>query len=95
MRMLILTAILLTATAAPALAQTNRSGTVSVCSRFSGKCASAPVRPSRFGSEVRLPGGTWISCAGSCKDTLRDETIDFWAKRDFERGAPDRGRRTR
>ena len=94
MRHVLIPAILF-ATVAPALAQSERGGSVSVCSRFSAKCTSAPVRPSRFGSEVRLPGGTWISCAGSCKDTLRDETIDFWAKRDFERGAPDRGRRSR
>ena len=95
MRALFLTATLVMAAAVPATAQTSRAGIVSVCSRFSGKCTSAPVRAGRFGSEVRLPGGTWISCAGSCKDTLRDETIDFWTKRDFERGAPDRGRRTR
>jgi hypothetical protein len=95
MRTLILTATLLTATAVPAFAQSSRGSVVSVCGRFTAKCISAPTRPARFGSEVRLPGGTWISCAGSCKDTLRDETIDFWAKRDFERGAPDRGRRNR
>lgn len=91
----ILSAIILAAGALPASAQSDRGAIVSVCSRFSTKCTSAPTRPGRFGSEVRLPGGTWISCAGSCKDTLRDETIDFWAKRDFERGAPDRGRRNR
>ena len=94
MRNVLVVAAFLAATA-PALAQTDRGATVSVCSRFSGKCTSAPTRPARFGPEVRLPGGTWISCAGSCKDTLRDETIDFWAKRDFERSAPDRGRRSR
>ena len=95
MRRLLLTTAVLVMAAMPALAQSGRLGTVSVCSRFNGQCTSAPTRPGRFGPEVRLPGGTWISCAGSCKDTLRDETIDFWAKRDFERGAPDRGRRTR
>jgi hypothetical protein len=25
-----------------------------------------------------MPGGTWIGCKGSCRDTLRDETVDFW-----------------
>lgn len=95
MRTVIVSAVLLAAAAAPSLAQSTRGGTVSVCSRFSTACTSSPTRPTRFGSEVRLPGGTWISCAGSCKDTLRDETIDFWARRDFERGAPDRSRRNR
>jgi hypothetical protein len=25
-----------------------------------------------------MPGGTWIGCKGSCRDALRDETVDFW-----------------
>jgi hypothetical protein len=32
--------------------------------------------------EVQLPGGNWIECRRSCSNTLREETIDFWAIRD-------------
>jgi hypothetical protein len=39
---------------------------------------SAPTRPSRWGREVRLPGGSWIDCAGDCREKLRETTIDFW-----------------
>jgi hypothetical protein len=39
---------------------------------------TAPVRPGRWGDEVRLPGGTWIDCGRSCENTLRHETVDFW-----------------
>jgi hypothetical protein len=39
---------------------------------------SAPVRTTRLGSEVRLPSGTWIDCRGDCRETLREQTIDFW-----------------
>lgn len=66
-------------------------GSVRVCSRFDTQCISAPTRAGRQGLEVRLPSGTWISCRQDCHTTLRDETIDFWAKRDWER--PGEGRR--
>lgn len=39
---------------------------------------SGPVRPGRHGWQVRLPGGTWIDCRRSCRETLRQETVDFW-----------------
>ena len=39
---------------------------------------TAPVRPGRWGDEVRLPGGTWVDCGRSCENTLRHETVDFW-----------------
>lgn len=39
---------------------------------------TAPIRPSRLGYEVQLPGGVWIPCAASCADTLRREKLDFW-----------------
>lgn len=68
-----------------------RNGSVRVCSRFDTQCISAPTRNGRQGLEVRLPGGSWISCRQDCHTTLRDETIDFWAKRDWER--PGEGRR--
>lgn len=55
-----------------------QAGSVSVCSRYGNGCYTAPVRHGRFGLEMRLKGGTWIDCKGSCKDTLREETVDFW-----------------
>jgi hypothetical protein len=61
-------------------------GVVHVCSRFGKGCISGPTRRARFGLEVRMPGGTWISCAGDCRATLRDETVDFWETRALERG---------
>lgn len=76
----------------PAEAAT-RGGTVTACSRFGHGCTSAPVRRGAMGLEVRLPGGTWISCARDCSTTLRDETIDFWSKRDWERGGGEGQRR--
>jgi hypothetical protein len=53
-------------------------GEVTACSRYGNGCYTAPTRVGRFGSEMRLKGGTWIDCKGSCQDTLREETIDFW-----------------
>ena len=51
---------------------------VHVCSRYGKGCVSAPVRPGRWGLEVRLPGGSWIDCRQDCRRTLREETIDFF-----------------
>jgi hypothetical protein len=40
---------------------------------------SGPVRRGPYGRpEVRMPGGTWIECGRSCRETLRRETVDFW-----------------
>jgi hypothetical protein len=39
---------------------------------------SAPIRFTRTGREVRLPGGTWVGCRRSCSETLRVETIDIF-----------------
>jgi hypothetical protein len=25
-----------------------------------------------------MPGGTWIPCKQDCRETLREETVDFW-----------------
>lgn len=55
-----------------------KGGTVTACSRYGNGCVTVPVRPGRFGPEMRLKGGTWIDCKGSCKDTLREDTVDFW-----------------
>lgn len=77
----------------PAEAAPRSAGSVTACSRFGHGCTTAPVRRGGYGWEVRLPGGTWISCARDCATTLRDETIDFWSKRDWERGGGEGRRR--
>lgn len=53
---------------------------VTAKSRYGVQTVSDPTRPSQFGREVRLPGGTWIDCAGDCRETLREESIDFFYK---------------
>jgi hypothetical protein len=63
----------------------SRGSVVTGCSSFGKGCVSGPTREGRFGREVRMPGGTWIGCRSSCAETLRDETVDFWMKRDLER----------
>lgn len=47
-------------------------------SRHGNGAISGPVRSTRTGYEVRLPGGTWVACRRSCSETLRVETIDFF-----------------
>lgn len=47
-------------------------------SRFGNGTVTGAVRPSRFGYQVQMPGGTWIDCRRSCSETLRVETVDFW-----------------
>lgn len=57
-------------------------GFVTAESRFGHGTVSGPVRPGRAGTlEVRMPGGTWITCRRSCSETLRVETVDFWENR--------------
>jgi hypothetical protein len=66
-------------------------GFVTAESRYTSATITAPVRYGSHGRlEVRLPGGTWLECGRSCRDTLRRETIDFWYSRDG-RGVPDDG----
>jgi len=63
-------------------------GTVTAESRYGGRTVTAPVRYGPHGRlEVRLPGGTWLECGLSCRETLRRETVDFWQ----ERGRPGAG----
>lgn len=54
------------------------NGSVTVCSLYGKGCVTGAVRPGRFDSEVRLPGGTWIGCKRDCKQTLREESVDFF-----------------
>lgn len=76
------------ATALPAEAQPRRDpgyGMVTAESRYGVRTITAPVRNGPKGRlEVRLPGGTWLECGRSCRETLRRETVDFWE----ERGRP-------
>jgi len=53
-------------------------GTVTACSIYGNGCRTAPLRRASNDYEFRLPGGTWMSCKQSCKDTFRREVIDFW-----------------
>jgi hypothetical protein len=56
-----------------------QGGFVTAESRFGHGTVQGPVRAARAGNyEVRLPGGTWISCGRSCAETLRIESVDFW-----------------
>lgn len=58
-------------------------------SRFGNGTVAGPVRRTRVGFEVRMPGGTWIACRRSCSETLRVETVDFWQNRGAGRDATD------
>lgn len=66
------------------------TGTVTACSRYGKGCITGPTRPGRFDREVRLPGGTWIGCKRDCRETLREETLDFFET--LRERAPDRHR---
>ena len=61
-------------------------GPVTAYSRYGHGSVSAPTRKTRFGREVRLPGGTWIGCRNNCAQALRAETIDFWEEHDKFQG---------
>ena len=64
---------------AVAEARPRTDGTIKVCSRYGKGCVSAPTRPGQFNDrQVRLPGGTWIACKLDCRETLREESIDFF-----------------
>lgn len=53
-------------------------GYVTAKATFGGKTVTAPVRPGRWGEQVRTPGGSWVDCETSCEYTLRRLTVDFW-----------------
>jgi hypothetical protein len=53
-------------------------GYVVAHSRYGNGTVSGPVRDTRLGPQVRLPGGAWEYCRRSCSETLRVETVDFW-----------------
>ncbi len=69
----------LTADAATRKKGADRSrATVQTCSNYGHGCATAPIRRGSVGEELRMPGGTWISCRQDCKTALREEVLDFW-----------------
>lgn len=95
--LLSLTAATLALGSLAASAQTRGYGTagpdggfVTAQSRFGHGSVSGPVRIGRAGNrEVRLPGGTWISCGRSCAETLRVESVDFWENKGAGRDRTD------
>lgn len=56
-------------------------GYVVARSRHGNGSVRGSVRPSRYGYQVRTPGGNWMNCRRSCTETLRVETVDFWEGR--------------
>jgi hypothetical protein len=65
-------------------------GYVTAESRYGTATVTGAVRTGPHGRpEVQLPGGTWIECGRSCRDTLRRETVDFWQNRGDPRGSSD------
>ena len=72
-------ATLATSTGADAGFRRPAEGNVAVAvSRYGNGTVSGPVRQTRTGYEVRLPGGTWVGCRRSCSETLRVQTVDFY-----------------
>lgn len=61
-------------------------GTVTACSRYGRGCITARVRWGAVEDEVQLPGGTWIGCRSDCRETLREEAVDFWETQRERRG---------
>ena len=60
-------------------ARPGTDGVIKVCSQYGKGCVTAPTRPGRFNDrDVRLPGGTWIACKLDCRQTLREESVDFF-----------------
>lgn len=53
-------------------------------SRFGNGTVVGSIRHTRLGRQVQTPGGNWIYCKRSCAETLRVNTVDFWAN---EQGA--------
>lgn len=47
-------------------------------SRHGNGTVTGIVRPARYGWEVRLPHGTWVSCRRSCEESLRVQTVDMF-----------------
>lgn len=79
---LLLSAIIVTGAASDTQAakrpQHGAAGTVVACSTYGHGCVRGAVRQGRVEQEVQMPGGTWIGCKRDCRQTLREEALDFF-----------------
>jgi hypothetical protein len=76
---LLTAALVLAGLVSPVLAANKyQAKTVRVCSSHGNGCTTAQIKQGHFGPMVRLKGGTWIDCRGDCRETLREEQLDFW-----------------
>jgi hypothetical protein len=87
---LLASATVLLPAAAEARRERDTGSSVTSCSRYGKGCISAPTRRGNVEREVRLPGGTWIGCKMDCRETLREESIDFFET--LRERAPDQRR---
>ena len=55
-------------------------GKVKACSDCYGRqlCNRCTYATLTYGKQVQLPGGTWVDCAGDCREKLRKKTVDYW-----------------
>jgi hypothetical protein len=83
------TALILALGLAPMVAGSSASmagAYVTAYSDYGNGSVSGPVRASKYGYQVKIPGGSWLDCersglftrASPCSETLRRATIDFW-----------------
>ena len=56
----------------------NEGSYVVAQSQYGNGKVAGPVRRTRLGRQVQLPGGSWVDCSKSCAETLRIKTVDFW-----------------
>ena len=75
---LLASATMLLPVAAEARREKDTGSGVTACSRYGKGCISAATRRGSVEREVRLPGGTWIGCKLDCRETLREESVDFF-----------------
>jgi hypothetical protein len=47
-------------------------------SNYGSRRVVVPVRHSRLGDQVKLPGGSWVDCEVTCEYTVRRLSVDFW-----------------
>jgi hypothetical protein len=76
--MALATAVLLAGNSPSEAKPGREAGVITVCSLYGKGCVSALTRPGRFDRKVRLPGGVWIGCKRDCRQTLREESVDFF-----------------
>lgn len=64
---------------------------VTAQSRYGNGSATGAVRMNPRGyPEVQLPSGTWIDCAGDCREAMRRIYLDFWETMQEESGGGER-----